>query len=91
MNDATTIALQIFSILVSGGLLQFVTFVIKRADHVRKSSNGQTVKPDINIMFATEKELVKNVVEYKQEIASLKSKLKTCRSHLAAARRDEGG
>jgi hypothetical protein len=92
MSDSTTILLQIFSILVSGGLLQFVTFLVKRFDNVRKMArvHAQGLKPEhTNILFATEKELVKNVLKYQEEIGSLKTRLRTCKRDLAEARRQD--
>lgn len=82
MNDVTTIMLQILSILVSGGLLQFITFVIKRSDSIRKLSRTENVKVETSLLFASEKELLK-------KITALESKLKTCHRNLAAARRHD--
>ena len=75
MSDVTTISLQIFSILVSGGILQFVTFLIKRSDSIRKLARVRThgVKPEHN--------------EYQEEIAALKAKLRVCHRDLTEARR----
>jgi len=78
MNDATTIALQIFSILVSGGLLQFATFLIKRSDSIRKLAR-------VRVHHGEHPE--KN--EYQEEIAALKAKLRVCHRDLKAARRHE--
>jgi hypothetical protein len=75
MGDATTITLQIFSILVSGGLLQFATFLIKRSDSIRKLARVRTREEKPN--------------EYQEEIAALKAKLRVCHRDLAAARRQE--
>jgi len=72
MGDATTISLQIFSILVSGGLLQFATFLIKRSDSIRKLTRVHAPKPEKS---------------EDEEIAALKAKLRVCHRDLEKARR----
>jgi len=74
MGDVTTISLQILSILVSGGILQFATFLIKRSDSIRKLTRVH-VKPEKS--------------EHDEEIAALKAKLRICHRDLVKARRHD--
>lgn len=98
MNDTITTALQIVSILASGGALQFITFLIKRADDVRKlghhtpdTEQGGIDHPvkasQASLLFASESDLVGTVLAHEKEISVLKSKLKRCQRNLSTARK----
>jgi hypothetical protein len=95
VNNNVATLLQILSILVSGGALQFVTFLIKRADDIRKlgkhnDNDGMVARPtQPGLLFVSEKDLVSKVLAYEKQLTIMKTKLRKCRKDLTVARKND--
>jgi len=95
VNNNVEIVLQIFSILVSGGALQFVTFLMKRSADVQKlghhgDDEGMTARPtQPGLLFTSETDLVTKVMHYEKQLTIMRAKLRKCRKDLTVARKND--
>jgi len=95
VNNNVEIILQIMSILVSGGALQFVTFLMKRTDEIRKlGQRGDNDDVDMvsrpsqpGLLFVSETDLVSKVMTYEKQLTIMRAKLRKCRKDLTVARK----